>query len=229
MASTALTTPNGSVALLSNRQVLAGIGAYFTVTEPTLGTGVAYALQTGTSATANGFLCVSNSNPTGGKNIYFDRLSIIETATAPTGTLRMVFEAVSETGIVAMTTAVATRTPNNVNSGAANTTGATVQFFSAGAATVPAAVGTRRSLFETQVTTGVGILGDNYIIDFGADGPATAKNGGAAVRATDLATIAVSAPPVVVAPGNSAWLNMYWVTQAANTPSFLYTFGFIEV
>lgn len=229
MAITALTTPNGSISLLSSRQVLAGIGKYFTVTEPTFGTGVAHALLTATSATANGFLCVSNSNPTGGANIYFDRLAITETAPAPTGTLKMVFEAISETGIVAFTGNAATRTANNVNSGAANTTGATVQMFSTGAGTVPAVVGTRRSLFESNIDTGLGILHDTYVLNFGADGVDPSRPGATAVRATDNAIISVNTPPICVAPGNSAWLNMYWITAAANTPSWLYSFSFIEV
>lgn len=229
MAITALTTPNGSIPLLSTRQVLAALGKTFSVTEPTFGTGVAYALQTGTSATANGFLCVSNSNPVGGANIVFDRLAITETAAAATGTLRMTFEAISESGIVAMTGNVATRTPVNLNTGTANSTGATVQFFSAGAATVPAAAGTRRSLFEVNITTGVLVAQDTIIVDFGADGNAPIKNGGAAARATDPATQPASAPALVVAPGTSAWLNMYWVTAAANAPSFLYTFTYHEL
>lgn len=224
-----LTTPNGSVALLSSRQMLAALGKFYTVTEPTLGTGVAYALKTATSATDNGFLCVSNNNALGGPNIIFDRLSITETATAPTGTLRMTFEAIQETGIVALTGFVATRTPVQVNNAYSSSTRATVQAFSAGAATVPAAVGTRSNVAEIHVDTGVCVAHDTYSLVFGADGYGAPKTGLTAARATDPAHIAVAAPAIIVAPQNTVWLNMYWVTAALNTPSFTYLFSYFEV
>lgn len=217
---------NGQIGLPSSRQMIAAAGGFYTVTEPTLGTGVAYALQTSSSATANGFLMVSNN---GSKTIYFDKLIITETATAATGTLRMTFEAINETGIVAMTGNVATRTPVNINPAYPNTTGATVQMFSAGAATVPAAVGTRRTMAEINIATGVLVAQDTYVIDFGADGPSVGKAGQTAARATDPATIQVTAPPLVVSPNTTTWLNMYWVTAAANIPSFLYNFSYAEL
>lgn len=216
---------NGTFNSLSARQFLAGQGNYFTVCEPTIGTGVAYALQTSSSATANGFLAVSNA---GTKTIYFDRLTITETATAPTGTLRMTFEAYNETGIVTLTGNVATRTPVNLNPTFPNTTGATVQMFSAGAATVPAAAGTRRTLAEFHVDTGVCVAQDTYTLDFGADGATIGKTGLTAARATDPAAIAVAADPIVVGPNSTTWLNMYWVTAATNIPSFTYKFSYIE-
>jgi hypothetical protein len=224
-----LTTPNGAVALLSSRQMLAGQGKTFVVTEPTLGTGVAYALKTSTSATDNGFLCVSNNNAVGGPSIYFNRLSITETATAPTGTLRMTFEAISETGIVALTGSVASRTPVQINAAYGQGTGAVVQFFSAGAATVPAAVGTRRNLAEIHLDTGVCVAHDTYVVDFGAEGPAITTAGLTAARATAPAAIGTVAPAIVVAPQSTVWLNMYWITAAANTPSFTYMFSYHEL
>lgn len=220
---------NGQIGFPSNRQLLAGAGAYFTVTEPTLGTGVAYALQTATSATANGLFAISNGNASGGKSIYLDRLSLTETATAPTGTLRMTLEVINETGIVTLTGNVATRTPIQVNTGLPQTTGATVQAFSAGAATVPAAVGTRRNQAEIHIDTGVCVVHDTYAVDFGADGPQGWKNGGAAARATDQACIVASGPPIVIAPQTTSWINMYWVTAAANTPSFTYLLSYFEL
>lgn len=221
---------NGQLGLLPQRDILAANGALFTVTEPTLGTGVAYALVTSTSATANGFLCVRNTNPVGGKNIYFDRLAITETATAPTGTLKMVFECIAETGLVTFTGSVATRTPvqGNLGQGYTQATGAQVQVFSGGAATVPAAAGTRVTIGSAVVNTGVAVIHDTYIVGFGQDTLASGKVGLTAARATDSATIVANAPAVCVAPQCSAWLNMYWVTAAANTPSFTYTFSYVE-
>lgn len=229
MAITALTTPNGSVSLLSNRQVLAGLGKYFVVTNPTPGTAIVSANNTSFSATANGLFVISNGNPAGGANIYLDRLKLLQTATAPTGTLAMHFEAFTEMGIVAGTGNVATRTPVNVNSGAAAATGATAQSFAAGFITIPAAAGTRRLVDEGWIQTGVTVIHDQFTIDFGADGPTGPKTGLTAARATDAATLNGAMAPVVIAPQTSGWINMWWVTSGANVPSYEFSLSYVEV
>lgn len=229
MAVTALTTPNGSIALLSTRQVLASLGKAYTVTNPTIGTPVVGATITAWSATANGMFVIANNNVSGGANIILDSLTLRLRSTAPTGTLTQQWECYNETGIVAGTTAVVTRTPVNVNTGASQSTGAVVQAFAAGAITIPAAVGTRRLQDTATLTTGLGIDGDTYILQFGADGGATAKNGGAATRATDTASIVGNMGPIVIAPQTTSWLNMWWLTQATNVPSWEYNLRFFEV
>lgn len=223
---------NGQLGLLPTRDMLAASGSYFNVSEPTTGTGVAYALKTATSATDNGLLLVRNTNPVdGGKSIYFDRLLLTETATAPTGTLKMVIECIGETGLVTLTGNVATRTPVQPNQGAGftQTTGAVVQVFSAGAATVPAAAGTRQTIGSAVINTGVCVIHDTYGVAFGGDVLAGNSAGLTAARATHSATIVTSGPAIVVAPQCSVWLNMYWVTAAANVPSFTYNFSYFEV
>ena len=224
-----LTTPNGSVALLSQRQMPAGQGKYFVATNPTPGTAIAYALKTGYSATANGLFSISNGNPSGGANLYLNRLKLIQTATAPTGTLIMRAEVVTESVVMAITTAAAAITPVNVNGAFSNSTGATVTFFNAGAGTVPAAAGVRRIVDVASLATGVTVQYDSFSFIFGDDGIAGGKNGGAAARATDPADQVVTMAPVVVAPGTSAYMNLWWVTAAANVPSFEWMLEYAEV
>ena len=68
-----------------------------------------------------------------------------------------------------------------------------------------------------------------YVLDFGTDG-AYATNGGATTaRATDTATRTGMAPPIVVSPGTTSWINMWWVTAAANTPSFEFSLTYCEL
>lgn len=222
---------NGQVGFPSSRQMLAAAGKYFVVTNPTPGTAIAYALQTGFSATANGLFAIKNTNTVGGANIQLDYLKLKQTATVPTGTLVMNFEAYNETGLVAMTGNVATRTPVQLNQGAGFTqaTGAVVQSFAAGAATVPAAVGTRVLQSIGSINTGVAVVHDTYIMNFGADGVLGGTAGLTAARATASATIASQMAPVIIAPQTTSWLNMWWVTQAANTPSFEFELAFIEI
>lgn len=219
---------NGNVSLLSPRQALAQAGKLFTVTNPTPGTAIAYALQTGFSATANGLFSVSNNNPSGGPDIILDKLWLKQTATAPTGTLTLRLETFLESGIAVIGTAVAARTPVNLNAGKTNTTGAVVTSFAAGAGTVPAAVGTRRLTNVVGGVTGVTVIHDEFTYDFsGTEG--TAKNGGAAARASDAAAFQYGASPVVIAPQNTCFINLWWVTQAANAPSFEFALNYIEI
>jgi hypothetical protein len=219
---------NGSISLLSNRQSLAQQGKYFTVTNPTIGTPVVGATIVAWSATANGLFTISNGAQANGPSIYLDRLFLRLRSTAPTGTLSMQFEAYNETGIEAGTGNVATRTPIQINTGLPQTTNATVQAFAAGAITIPAAAGTRRLQDTATLTTGVAVDGDTYELQFGADGALQQKNGGAAARATDPAHIVSGMGPIVVAPQTTTWINMWWLTQAANVPSWEYGLSYFE-
>lgn len=219
---------NGVVNQFSQRNAAALAGKYFVVTNPTIGTPVVGATITAWSATANGLFVVQNQAEAGGANIVLDRMVLRLRATAPTGTLVMNFEAYNETGIVTGTTAVTTRTPVQVNTGQAQTTNAVVQAFAAGCITIPAAVGTRRLQGTASLVTGVAVDGDVYELQFGGDGADGWKNGGAAARATDPAYITASMTPVVIAPQTTSWINMWWLTQAANVPSWEYSLSFFE-
>lgn len=220
---------NGEISLPSARQAIALTGKYFTVTNPTIGTPVVGATITAWSATANGMFVIQNRAPSGsGTMIVLDNLFLRMRSTAPTGTLTQQWEAYNETGLVTGTTAVTTRTPVQVNSLYPQTTVAQVQAFAAGAITIPAAAGTRVLQDMCTLTTGLGIDGDTYEITFGADGATGWKNGGAAVRATDTAHIVSGMGPIVIAPQTTTWLNMWWLTQAANVPSWEYRLGYYE-
>ena len=221
---------NGTLFPTSSRQSLAAQGKYFTITNPTIGTPVVGAIIAAWSATANGLFVIPNTAPVGGPNIYLDSMTLRLRSTAPTGTLTAQFECYNETGIVVGTTAVVTRTPVQVNTGLSQTSVTNgVQAFAAGAITIPAAVGTRRLQDTAVITTGLGIDGDTYILQFGQDGAIPQKNGGAATRATDTATIVGSMGPIIVAPGTTSWINMWWLTSAANVPSWEYNLRWYEL
>lgn len=220
---------NGQIGFPSSRQMLAAAGKWFVITNPTIGTPVVGATITAWSATANGMFVISNGAPAGGPNIVLDSLTLRLRSTAPTGTLTQQWECYNETGIVAGSGNVTTRTPVQNNTGLAQTSVATAQAFAAGAITIPAAVGTRRLQDTAVITTGLGIDGDTYVLTFGADGPQQQKNGGAAVRATDTAQIVGCMGPIVIAPQTTSWLNMWWLTQAANVPSWEYNLRWFEL
>jgi hypothetical protein len=218
---------NGQVGLLPPRQLLAESGAVFNVTNPTPGTAIAYANKTSYSATANGLFTISNNNSSGGKSIILDELMILQTATAPTGTLVARFEVFDESGIVALSGSAAARTPVNVNSNFTNSTGAVVTSFAAGAGTVPAAVGTRRLVDVVALNCDVSVIHDQWRVMFGADGIATA--GLTAARATSSACVVAAAAPVVIAPQHSVIINSWTLTGAANVPSYEFSLRYFEL
>ena len=221
---------NGQLGLLSQQQQMAAGGSLFVVNCQTPGTAIAYAQLVTFSATANGLFVISNGAAAGGKNIYLHRLDLFQTAAVATGTT-LSFECYNETGIVAGTTAVITRTPIQINtdpgtSGAGQSSVATVQAFNAGAITIPAAVGTRRLQGQAWIPTGVNVAKDVVSLDFGADGPAAAKHGGAAARATDTARLVGQMNAIVIAPQTTSWINMWG--HGTSTPSFEYNLVYSE-
>lgn len=220
---------NGQVGLTSSRQQLAAAGKYFNVTNPTPGTAIAYANKTSFSATANGLFSISNNNPSGGANIQLDRLVLTQTATAPTGLLVYRFEVYSETGITALSAGNVAQTPVNVNPSFPNTTGAIVNSFSAGAGTVPAAVGTRRLMDVIAVQTGgATVIHDSIVIEFGSDAIAVNGTGATAARAASCMRLVGQAVPVTIAPQNSIFINSWTLTGAANVPSYEFSLTYIE-
>ena len=211
------TIVNGTLNTLSAQQNLAADNDLFVVNCQTPGTAIAYAALTAFSATANGLFVIANNEPVGGKSIHLHRLDLFQTATAPVGTT-LSFEAYNETGIVAGTTAVITRTAVNVGGGSA--LNATVQAFNAGAITIPAAVGTRRLQGQGWIPVGINVVKDVISLDFGADGPAASKMGLTAARATDTARCVGQMNAVVIPPQTTSWLNLWGC--GTNAPSFEY-------
>lgn len=212
---------NGQIGLLSQQNMLAANGSLFAVNTPSPGTGVAYAQLTSFSATANGLFMISNPEPVGGRNVYLNRLDLFETAAIATGTT-ISFEAYNETGTVTATTAVATRTPVNVSGGAAFP--GVVQFFSAGAMTIPAAVGTRVLQGQAWIPVGLNVIKDNYSLEFGGDTIVGSAGGATAVRAVDTARKVGQMGAVVIKPQTTSWVNMWGL--GTSTPSFEYNLIF---
>ena len=138
-------------------------------------------------------------------------------------------EVYNEAAIMAISTAALAVTPVNINSAFSNSTMATVTFFSAGAGTVPTAVGARRLVAVGSLATGVTVIHDSFTFEFGADGPSLGKVGLTAARATDAADLVCWMPPVTIAPQTSAYMNLWWVTAAANTPSFEFELTYAEL
>lgn len=218
---------NGAIGLPAPRQMLAAAGAYYTFTNPTPGTGVLCGTVTAFSATADGLFTISNNNPTqGGRTIQLDKLTLMMSGAAPTATTVMKLAFFNEVGIVAPSAGNVAVVPKNVlASGAA--TGAVINGFSGGMATIPAAVGTRTLVGNTSIPTSLGVTGDSYVVNFGQD-----TVGGSiltAVRATAPTTLACNTNPITIAPQNTLIIDWWWIGQATNGPTFEFEGSYIEL
>ncbi len=234
MSGSGVIVANGQVGLIGTRGSLAQAGKYFVATNPTPGTAIAYALKTSYSATANGLFSISNGNPAGsGTNLYLDFVEITQTATVPTGCLVMRFECIVEQAVTALTTAVnaTALVPVNVNSGSNTASQATFTYFTTGAGTVPTAVASRRTVGIAALPTSVAVANSTYGIQFSSlanVGPESNGAGLTAAAATAPNRLYTSMPACVLGPQTTAFIQMWWITAAANTPSFEFTVGWAE-
>ncbi len=218
---------NGQVNVLPTRQVMAGLGNYYVATNPTPGTGVTYALVTSFSATADGLFTVANNNPSGGRTIQLDYLHLMmTTATAATGTTVQKMAVYVEQGIVAPSAGNVAVVPRPVNPSSPQT-GAIINGFSAGAATIPAAVGIRTLVSNGSLATSLGIASDSYVYIFGGN-PSISSPALIAARATAPARLVTTMAPVTIPPQTTAIIDFWWLTAAANAPVFEYELGYFE-
>jgi hypothetical protein len=214
--------------VVPTKHLLSDEGSYFTVVNPTVGTGVAHATQTSFSSTAALF-AIFNSAPVGGTNINLDYLRLIVTGTAPATSLFTDF-------LVQLDSASRTPTANNVALTAVNmnynspTKGyAQVQAFNAGSLTVPAqSTVTSRNASRIRVVTGQVITGDEYVIQFGGVDTVAGQGGLTAVRATDPGRRVAHAPPVQIAPQTWGVIYRWSPGEATNVLNAEYEIGFWE-
>ena len=215
------------------RHAVADEGGYFVATNPTPGTGIQLNANVTAFADTNALFVIQNKDPVNdaaSKRIFLDYLKLRLLATAPTATVSMEF-ALKLDYIPREPTTAANRTVlTSVNVNGDSTRGSSCQVYgyaNAGAMTVPAASGAARIVSRTSIPTSLGIAGDEYVLAFGAtDQPAT--QGLTATRATAVARIVGTAPPVVVGPGQNLVVHMWWLTAATTAATFEFELGWWE-
>lgn len=222
----ALAAFSGQINQVGWRQAVAAAGQYYTITNPTPGTGILCGTVTAFSATADGLYTISNNSPVnGGKTIQLDMLKLDMSGTAPTATTVMKMAAFVEQGIVAPSAGNSVVVAKNVNPAGPGSVAVINQFVSA-MCTIPAAVGTRTLVGNWSIPTSLGVTGDTYTTLFGAD-PA-AFGALTAVRATAPANLVVAAPPITIPPQSTCIIDWWWVGQATNGPTFEPTLTWLE-
>lgn len=213
---------------------LADEGSWFVATNPTPGTGVAYALQTSFSDTANGLFVIQNNQPAGGANLWLKYIKLILTGTAPASTTSMDFTIRTDTsamtptaGSVQIAGGAGAQTIFETNHPDATAPQVNIWAFSAGAMTVPATSASGRRVGRIHIPTNVAVSGDEYEVQFGAPDRNSGSAGLTAARATAPARMVAHAAPVVLQPQSWAVVTMWWNGAATNTPNFEYELGLV--
>lgn len=222
----------GSV-VVGTKHNLADEGSYFTATNPTIGTPITKAAAVVAFSDTNAtFVIKNNDTPANAlaKRVYLDFIRLWLSGTAPTATVSMEF--VFKLDIIdRFPTAAANMTsltPVNVNMD--SQVGSVVKLASyanAGAMTVPAASQSARIAARAHISTGLGITGDEYCVQFGK-WDTQAHAGLTATRAAATGIFIGNAAPVVIGPQQTIVAHMWWLTSATNVESFEMELGWYE-
>jgi hypothetical protein len=222
---------------LTKKQALAGEGTYFVTANPTPGTGVGAGPLAASFANTAAWFIFQNNNPAGGPTAYLDYLKMIITAAAGGGTItnenfvvyRDTLQPLST--FVTTATSMVTATPNNING--LSPIGSKCTFSYQGGSTAivnkaPSAASAivGRASLGASGTTGEGIVGEEWVLDFGATDPAPIQG----LTATGAATCGrkVGVLPPVVCPPQTQIVIVPWY-PTATTSGFNYEFEFTHI
>jgi hypothetical protein len=211
------------------KHLLSDEGDYYTATSG-YGTTVAQQGQiTAFSDTAPLFVFFNKELP-GGKRIYLDALRLLLAGTAPVGTVSL--EVAVRTDTVSKLPANANQYTNpltyNVNSDDARASSATIYaYVAANAMVTPVSSGAVRNVARAHVSTGLGITGDEYLIQFGSTERAS-HAGLTATRAAATARLVGDGNPVIIGPQVWATVHVWWLTSITNVPTWEWEWSWFE-
>ncbi len=221
----------------NKKQALAGEGSYFVTTNPTPGTGVGAGPLAASYANTAPWFIFQNNNMAGGTVAYLDYLKLIITVAGGGGTVTnlnfVVFRDTLTPMSVFVTTATSlvVATPNNIN-GVQNTTSKCTFGYQGGSTAIVAkapsgasAIVGRTSLGASG-TTGQGLVGEEWVLDFGATDPAPIQGLTATGAATCGRKVGVL-PPVVCPPQQQIMIVPWFPTLT--TSGFNYEFELTHV
>ena len=165
-------------------------------------------------------------------SIWPRTLRLLLTGTAPTGTLHLnlaviidtVAPAITNPGLVSQNYNADTR--DSSSKSVSQITG----YLAASALSVTAPSSASRTVCRARLATGVAVNGDAYTFQFGLQDQAYGNaHAGAAARATDPAHLAAQAMGFVIAPTEVAYVYLWWVTSAANLPTWEWVYEWYEL
>jgi hypothetical protein len=195
-------------------------GTYFTITNPTPGTGVAGIAATGAFSDAESLLFMRLSDASE-KRLTLRYLLLELTAAGANGT-DVAFVVKTDSGTSRYTSGGSSITPVNVNQRSSIATDVAQCYF--GALVTAAATSAARLVARGKLRTVIGVVGDKYLLTFGDEPKLPA---GMIMEGTAQASIHVSCPPIVIGAGDSIVLSVFQTAQTAAS-SFEFQAGWTE-
>lgn len=206
-----------SDAIMSTKHGIADLGQFFVTTNPTPGTALAYQIQTSFLDTAP-ILYLQNNDVVGGKRVYVDYIKIVVSVAAAAG-VNAFYAITTDQAPRALSTDHRTAlTPVNPNTGSVSTSILLVNGQSNATASAYAAAASPRVMARGSFG-GLTVVGDELIIDFGAD-DITPYSGLTAAQATCPGRKVSSSPPLVLAPQTCATVALWFPSNSATGLSY---------
>ena len=195
-------------------------GSFYVCINPTIGTTVAFPVMASFSDTAPTIL-VMNTDLPGGRNIFLDYLRLLPTTAPASGTCAR-FAIKVDTVSRTPTGGSNPITPQQLNLSQPNDAGAVVHFPTGGTAlTVPAATGGARVVANGSLRSVIPVVLEEITLSFGQDftgsgSPSTATKESA------------QAAPIVIPPGCSAAIHIWFPSNSITGLSAEYELGFVQ-
>jgi hypothetical protein len=215
-----------SLSLFPTKHLLADEGSQFYATNPTIGTAVTYAITASFSATTPAFAIKNNDVPGGNyKRVYLDFVRIAFTgtgATVPASAIGAQLAVVLDNINRAPTAGNVAITPQNTNMDDTSGTIATVQAFSSGNLTVPAAGPSARTVARAWLRHVIPVTQDELLCFFGG------IEGGGGVIGSTAGRVVSACPAVVIGPQQWALIYIWFPSNATTAGVFEYDLGWVE-
>ena len=223
---------------LTKKHALAAEGSYFVTTNPTPGTGVGAGPLAASYANTAPWFIFQNNNPAGGPIAYLDYLKMILTVAGGGGTVTNLNFAVWRDILTPMSTFVTTATslvvatPNNIN-GVQGASSKCVFGYQGGSTAIvakapsAAAAIVGRASLGASGTAGAGLVGEEWVLDFGSTDPAPIQGLTATGAATCGRKVAVL-PPVICPPQQQVVIVPWFPTLTTTGFNYEFELGHIE-
>jgi hypothetical protein len=218
----------------NKKQALAGEGSYFVTTNPTPGTGVGAGPVVTSYANTAPYFILQNNNPAGGPVIYPDYLKLIVSAAFGGGTVtNWNFAVIRDVAVplslyVTTATSLSTATPNNVNALSPVRSNAVFGFQGGATALVAKAPSASSAIVgRASVGAGIGLVGEEVVLDFGALDPC-AYQGLTAAEAVSPGRKVSVLPPLAIAPGQQIAIVAWFPTATTTGLNYEFELGHVE-
>lgn len=202
--------------------------SYFTVGNPTPGTGLATIAALTAVVDTSPFLIITNNNPVGGPSVELDYLKLICTAPGTAGTalnwaskLDSIPRYASAGSVLA---GAASANPGASSPNSAGVGDTSVAVYAGALVAVAASLAGSRVLSRGVFRTAIPVIGDQFLLNFGGHeftSVGLAKNGTAPSDFTHHHA------PVSIAPGGSFLLHLWLPSQSAAS-SFEVEAGYVK-